>query len=71
MSGVVRPCRGCGQPLSDKHLRTQLAPPDSKWHEVRTHDLACLMDFLEGEEGNLEDGGTTEVPWGSLSVSPK
>lgn len=46
----VRSCRGCGQQLPDKHLRTQLAPPDHKWLEVRTHDLACLVDFLCREE---------------------
>lgn len=46
----TRPCAGCGDQLGPKHLRTQLAPPDSKWHEVRTHDLACLLDFLQDEE---------------------
>lgn len=50
MNDVVRPCAGCGEPLGPKHLRTQLAPPDSKWHEVRAHDLSCLLDFLEREE---------------------
>ena len=50
MNDVVRPCAGCGAALGPKHLRTQIAPPDSKWHEVRTHNLGCLLDFLEREE---------------------
>lgn len=47
---AIRPCAGCGDPLGPKHLRTQIAPPDSRWSEVRTHNLACLLDFLEEEE---------------------
>lgn len=59
-TGVVRRCRGCDSDLPAKHLRTQLAPPDSKWHEVRTCTLSCLLDFLEDEEDRVADG-TGEV----------
>lgn len=50
MPPVVRLCAGCRDPLPGQHLRVQLAPPHNKWHEVRCHDLECLMDFLEREE---------------------
>jgi hypothetical protein len=53
---VVRLCAGCADELPPKHLRTQLAPPDSKWHEVRTHNLTCLVDFLEREEELVAQG---------------
>lgn len=49
MAAVARLCVGCDEQLPAKHLRTQLAPPDNKWHEVRTHDLICLMNYLERE----------------------
>lgn len=53
----TRPCAAdCGQDLPPKHLRVQLAPPDEKWHEVRVHDLACLLDFLEDEEETVGEG---------------
>lgn len=59
MSSVVRPCAGCGEPLPDKHLRVQLAPPDSKWHEVRVHDAICLDDWVGDELAKLESGQET------------
>lgn len=57
MSDFVRPCAGdCGEDLPPQHLRVQLAPPHDKWHEVRVHDLACLLDFLEDEDEKLSAG---------------
>ncbi len=56
MGEFTRVCAGCADPLPPKHLRVQLAPPDDKWHEVRVHDLACLLDFLEDEEEKQASG---------------
>lgn len=69
MSGVARLCRGCGHELPAKHLRTQLAPPDTKWHEVRTHDVHCLIDFLQDEEDRIDELRATEVAWKTTSGS--
>jgi hypothetical protein len=56
VSTFARQCRACGKELPPKHLRVQAAPPDEKWHEIRVHDLSCLIDFLEHEEDELGDG---------------
>lgn len=64
MSGQLPQCRGCGTQLeSGNHLRTQLAPAKSKWHEVRTCDLTCLLDFLEQEEDKVLEGKPTSIAW--------
>lgn len=49
MSSSARLCAGCNKALPPKHLRTQLAPPDSAWRELRTHDLECLLEALDAE----------------------
>lgn len=57
MSEFVRPCAAdCGDSLPPQHLRVQLAPPHEKWHEIRVHDLDCLLDYLEDEEDKVRNG---------------
>jgi hypothetical protein len=53
---VERRCLGCGELLPPKHLRVQLAPPDSRWREVRVHDAYCLQDWLDEEIHDITHG---------------
>ena len=46
----IHACAGCKAALEGKHLRVNFANPDTAWHQLRFHDLMCLLDFLEDEE---------------------
>lgn len=58
---VERRCSGCDGVLPDKHLRVQLAPPDSRWAEVRVHDAYCLEEWLDHEIADVEQGAPGKV----------